>query len=182
MKPKPVNMTLKALDPFTISVHYTIDTNLHFFPPGFRQQIVFQSEHESTPTVEKSDLDPEIQFHNLNLTKLTPYTEYKIEARIISKEVGVVLTTNTSLLVNFIICNLFQANESDQRLWSDPILLSTRTFSVAPFKSPETDVGSFEVSEDGFIYVYWKSLARNEENGPHFGYSVLGAHEDGFKT
>ncbi len=86
-------MTLRPLNQFTISVRYTIDTNLHFFPPGFRQQIVFQSEHEATPIVEKSDLDPEVLFYEFNFTKLTPFTEYRVEARILSKEVGVDLIT-----------------------------------------------------------------------------------------
>jgi hypothetical protein len=87
VKPKPVNMTLDSLDPFTILVNYTIDTDFHFFPPGFRQQIRFQSEFENQWTVIKSDLDPEMQFYEFNLTNLIPYSEYKVVARILSKQV-----------------------------------------------------------------------------------------------
>jgi len=50
---------------------------------------------------------------------------------------------------------------------------------VAPFKSPETALGSFEFSEDKFLYVYWKPLGKREENGPDFSYSIKRIDEDG---
>jgi hypothetical protein len=56
-----------------------------------------------------------------------------------------------------------------------------KTQSTAPFKSPETNTGSFEVSEDRYLYVYWKPLTRKEENGPFFSYSVDRVDEDGSK-
>ncbi len=87
MKPKLVNLTFDLLDPFTILVNYTIDTDLHFFPPGFRQQIRFQSEFKNQWTVIKSDLDPEMHFYEFNLTNLIPYSEYKVIMRILSEQV-----------------------------------------------------------------------------------------------
>lgn len=107
MKPKPVNMTLHPLDPFTILVNYTIHSDLDFFPPGFRQQIKFQSEHQSSWTTVKSLLGLEIQFYEFNLTNLIPYSDYKVEVRILSKEVCF-LSINVIFIPQLILITLEQ--------------------------------------------------------------------------
>lgn len=48
-----------------------------------------------------------------------------------------------------------------------------------PTKAPETNVGSFEILDDGSVYIYWKKINKSDENGPEFGYSITEVSQNG---
>ena len=82
-------MTLKPVDPHTIEVHYMIDHNVEFFPPGFNQLIRFKSDHNPTWMIHNAtELNAENADHNVTLNNLIPYTEYTVEFKYISKVVS----------------------------------------------------------------------------------------------
>lgn len=60
--------------------------------------------------------------------------------------------------------------------WSEPASLIAKTSPVAPYRSPETDVGSFEIysvhSHHRDILVYWKQLPDEEHNANNFQYEI----------
>ncbi|XP_065215488.1 cytokine receptor-like [Planococcus citri] len=61
------------------------------------------------------------------------------------------------------------------QFWSKPSSVVVRTASCAPYKSPETDLGSFEIHREDNrrdVFVYWKALQQTEYNGDEFYYNI----------
>ncbi|KAL6961667.1 hypothetical protein U1Q18_050547 [Sarracenia purpurea var. burkii] len=66
---------------------------------------------------------------------------------------------------------------ADEECWSQPASAVINTSPCAPYVSPETDVGSFEVYREDLhrrdVLVYWKQIPELEHNGDDFHYKIV---------
>lgn len=66
--------------------------------------------------------------------------------------------------------------------WSPPASLVVRTKPCAPYLSPKTDIGSFEIIHETPTYrdvlIYWRALPELEHNGDDFNYSITVTQDD----
>lgn len=89
MKPKLSSVTLVPVSPFEILVQVTVDPSLEVFPPGFSQLTRYKSEFDGDIWTEMgSDLGSEFLTTEFRLSKLSPHTNYLIEVKLRSSEVG----------------------------------------------------------------------------------------------
>ncbi|XP_065216884.1 cytokine receptor-like [Planococcus citri] len=69
--------------------------------------------------------------------------------------------------------------------WSKPAFVNVKTDPCPPYRSPETDVGSFSVfnqfEDRRDVFVYWKSIPEEEYNGNEFRYEIV-AFENNVKS
>ena len=90
VKPNPANLTLKPIDANTIEVHFLIDPNLAYFPPGFSQLIRYKSDLDPDwISLNETDLNAETTDHQVILDNLFPYAEYTVELKYISRVVRI---------------------------------------------------------------------------------------------
>ena len=96
--------------PTSIDLWYKIDNNLHYFPPGLKQDVQFRSQYdlhdEWKPINEIDFVDTEhVEFEeplvvNFTMRQLEPFTKYTVKIRMLSNV----------------------ANASDPMMWSSYIL------------------------------------------------------------
>jgi hypothetical protein len=90
VKPNRANVTLLPVDPHTIEVHFMIDHNVAYFPPGFSQRIRYRSVLDPDwISLEETDLNSEKTDHLVTLSNLIPYEEYTVEFKYISRVVKI---------------------------------------------------------------------------------------------
>jgi hypothetical protein len=83
-------LTLKPLDADSIEVHFLIDHNLAYFPPGFTQLIRYRSDLDPDwISLNETDLNSEATDHQVTMDNLFPYAEYTVEFKYISRVVRV---------------------------------------------------------------------------------------------
>lgn len=61
----------------------------------------------------------------------------------------------------------------DDPLWSNYSAHIFKTASRRPDNPPETDIGSFSISDNKQVYVFWKALPEFKQNGANFKYEVI---------
>lgn len=83
-----MNMTLLPVGPHEILLHTTLDSNLHFFPPGFYQLTRFKSEFDDKWEEMNSDVSSEVSTSEFRISGLVPYTKYIVEVRLRSSRVS----------------------------------------------------------------------------------------------
>ncbi|KAJ8936498.1 hypothetical protein NQ314_012362 [Rhamnusium bicolor] len=67
------------------------------------------------------------------------------------------------------------ADDDDESMWSDNATVTARTKSKVPDCPPKTNIGSFEIVNNGQnrdAYVYWQQLKEEQKNGQNFSYYV----------
>lgn len=157
MLPKPpIIETLISRKARSIDLRYSVEHNLHFFPPGLAQDVEYRSQYEDQWTkIESIDfIDTHVGDYEVNhtITGLHPYTLYSIRIR---------MRSNAS---------------SDPKLWSQYATQETQTLPDVPDKAPETTLGSFEIVSNDIqsrnVFVYWHQIDDALRNGPNFNYII----------
>lgn len=155
MLPKPpIIETLISRHPRSIDLRYTVDHNLHFFPPGLAQDVEYRSEYDDKWTkIESIDfIDTETGSWEVdhNITGLHPYTQYSVRIRM-------------------------RSNDSND-LWSQYATQDVTTLPDVPEKAPNTTLGSFEIVTNDIqsrnVFVYWSQIDDELRNGPDFNYYI----------
>ena len=93
VRPNPANVSLKAIDPTTMEVHFLIDHNVAYFPPGFSQSIRLKSDLDKDwISLNETELSSEASGHLVRLENLVPFAEYSVEFKYISRVVSATLS------------------------------------------------------------------------------------------
>lgn len=68
-----------------------------------------------------------------------------------------------------------KSSVADEQGWSLPSTVVLKTSPCAPYKSPETDLGGFEIHNEHLhrdVIIYWKHIPNEEHNGDNFRYEI----------
>jgi hypothetical protein len=89
----PINVSLRGLDPYTLGLHYKVDAMLEFFPPGFEQDVWYQSQFDSLDVwhpleIGFIDTNKSVNEANRNFTGLIPHAMYTVRIKMQSTTVS----------------------------------------------------------------------------------------------
>lgn len=149
-----VDEDLETVSRNQLKLTYSVPDEMKAFDPGLVQDVRLRNEWFSkwikVNTSAYSLHDDAFTFLLKNLRYA--YTNYTVEIKMISATAD---------------------PEARPDLWSDIVTVSARTSPSQPSRSPEVNIGSFEVVETGTlrtVYAYWKLMKPQEFNGPEFNY------------
>lgn len=156
----PWNLTFVEKTTSSICLQWNID-DLYSFEPGWKYKIMYiwNSSNMWNKTIyEPHHTEEVVQF---NVTDLRyPYTAYDFRVYMMS------------------------AAAYNNSLWSEPASLVVKTKACRPYRSPFTDIGSFELvpaaaeTNRRSVYVYWQLMPVIEYNGEDFQYVIDVLEED----
>ncbi len=170
-------MKANAVGPRNLQLHYQAPHELDHFKPGLRTRIQYRSEFDDQNDWTEFDTrDFDSHQGNVNVTfgGLFPYALYTIRIRLQSNMVSEkkVLSMKCLFLTNV----SSQANETEERLWSEAAETTARTLASPPGMAPKVAPGSFEIVGGALqtrrVYLYWQHIPVEQQNGPDFKYQV----------
>lgn len=154
----PENLTAEATSPHSLKLTWTIPSSMITFKPGLDHRILYQREYEKKWQLGgliKESKNRTLSYELIGLK----YAHLLYDIRVSMRSA--------------------MADPYDEFMWSDNATRTIRTKSKLPDCPPETDIGSFQIINNGGhrnVYIYWQQLQVEQYNGQNLTYVVEAAN------
>ncbi|XP_059615014.1 cytokine receptor [Phlebotomus argentipes] len=150
----PLNMNVTRRNPTNVTLTWYLHYNLNPFEPGFiHEGIIIRSPNEMGIT-EKYKLnmkelrEEKFGMYSLTINNLYAHMWYEVQIR------------------------LHVPNATREEVWSNYTKFQFQTLAKIPDRPPEVNIGSFCVNDHNDIWLYWKQLPLEEQNGNNSHYVI----------
>ncbi|XP_063237543.1 cytokine receptor [Bacillus rossius redtenbacheri] len=160
---KPKDLSVIQTTSYSALLSWAVTHPMDNFLPGLSVKIEYRSQYDPKTVWQLADTTNfKVSKHaHYNLTGLK-YANTVYEARVYMKSAIAV----------------------DDAYWSKPATVGIKTKATIPGASPETDIGSFEISSRVLgreVFVYWQHINNFLKNGNDFKYVITDVRENGIQ-